>query len=469
MKKIILILDGEIAKHFLNRLITSYVSHNEYLVIYSKKSLLPEIRPENFTFYKFDPTSALKLAGVIRGNISSVYIIMRNRLEVESIYKTIRLHKPELQIFMLDMWDLEEFNDKNLIQINSNTILAGRIFDHLPDVPLTSHDVGLGIGEIMEVLVPFGSSYVYRNIGSIEQVNWKIVALYRNNTLILPRPTLILSPNDVLIIIGEPRVLKNVYSAIKKELGQFPSPFGTNIYLYIDFKSQQEFMIKKAFDEAIFLHQKLKNKKLIIRILNPSNPELMQIIKESEAKDIVVIIDYKDSNATTVLRDDVRFYNIGLIIIPNCSFIKKANRELLFNLNIPVLKIGIKTLIDIKESLVILSDTVGGEKISPVVFDISSQLNLKIKLSNIDPEGDSKDKLIEHYKTLSKIFSKDIHVISMQKNPLKEAKSMDNFLQFMPFTKNIATRRFLSIFSTNIEQLFFKLSEYNQLFIPIAL
>ena len=56
--------------------------------------------------------------------------------------------------------------------------------------------------EIMEIRVPFGSSYAYRYIGSIEQKEWKIFGLYRNRKLLNIKPSLVLKPNDVILLIN---------------------------------------------------------------------------------------------------------------------------------------------------------------------------------------------------------------------------------------------------------------------------
>ena len=41
--------------------------------------------------------------------------------------------------------------------------------EKLPNVPVLAQNIGLKQGEIMEIRIPFGSSYAYRYIGSIEQ------------------------------------------------------------------------------------------------------------------------------------------------------------------------------------------------------------------------------------------------------------------------------------------------------------
>ncbi|MFX4253416.1 potassium transporter TrkA, partial [Aliarcobacter butzleri] len=68
--------------------------------------------------------------------------------------------------------------------------------ERLPNIPVLAQKIGLKQGEIMEIRVPFGSSYAYRSIGTIEQKQWRIFGLYRNQKMIEINPTLVLKPND---------------------------------------------------------------------------------------------------------------------------------------------------------------------------------------------------------------------------------------------------------------------------------
>lgn len=168
MKNILILADGIVAKHFLERVVQNYVADNNYLVVYYDDKIVPKNRTENFRFYKFDPTSFVKLFQLFDEKISQVMIIMGNKIDTVASYENIRRIDNNISIIVYDKWDLD-IDDQNLILLNANEILSNRLVDYLPNVPIIAQNVGLGLGEIMEVLVPFGSSYVYRHIGSIEQ------------------------------------------------------------------------------------------------------------------------------------------------------------------------------------------------------------------------------------------------------------------------------------------------------------
>ena len=75
MKKILVILDGIVAKKLMQRIIEANTGDNDYDVIYMSDAILPVQKPSNFTFYKFDPTSKSKLAMVLDKNIHSEVLI----------------------------------------------------------------------------------------------------------------------------------------------------------------------------------------------------------------------------------------------------------------------------------------------------------------------------------------------------------------------------------------------------------
>ena len=104
--------------------------------------------------------------------------------------------------------------------------------EKLPNIPVLAQNIGLRQGEIMEIRIPFGSAYAYRYIGSIEQKQWRIFGLYRNHKMIDIKPSLVLKPNDVILVIGKPDVLMQVYNVIGKHKVNFLCHL-EQIYIFI--------------------------------------------------------------------------------------------------------------------------------------------------------------------------------------------------------------------------------------------
>ena len=74
----------------------------------------------------------------------------------------------------------------------------------------------------------------------------------------LPNRRRMLQPNDLLLLVGEPAVLKSVYRTINRELGQFPEPFGSTLYLYIDMYLINQNTLENFISRAIEIYKKFK-------------------------------------------------------------------------------------------------------------------------------------------------------------------------------------------------------------------
>ncbi len=468
MKKILIISDSKIGHNFIQRAIDTFAKDNLYYVIHPNAEEFKNAPASRFKFFEFDPTSLYKLSNVLKMEFVQVFIAMKSPTDVEHTIANIRVSKKQLRIITVDHWemDLEKYN---VVKINTTEILASHMFDYLPNVPVVAQNVGLGEGEIMDVLVPFGSSFVYRHIGVIEQKNWRIVGIYRGGKLVLPDDRKMIHPNDQLLLVGEPSVLNSVYRAIKREIGQFPQPFGTNLYLFIDMIKDESGEIGYLVDKAIAVHEKFNNR-LIIKVCNPSNLELLEKIKSRRSEQVVIDIDYQQSYIDDIVLNDVKQFDVGLIMVSSYMFAKDKMREILFDTNVPVLSLAKRSIEKIKDTVIVLNDNKDLEKISTTVFDFSSQMGYNIELlKNEVEESSEQDEIVEHYQNLSVIFSKNIHVNFHHDNPIRKLSKRENFLQCLPFTEKILESRSSTLFSSDIEELYHRLSDYHQLFIPIKI
>ncbi len=463
---VLILADGIVAKHFLQRLAKSYAGQNRYYVVHTDPSIRPKEEKENFLFYQFDPTSFVKLSHLFTRRYNEAIIVLGNKIDTIASYENIRRLDSSLHIVILDKWDLQ-LEGKNFVLLNANDILAAHVFDHVPNVPVIAQNVGLGKGEIMEVLVPFGSSYVYRHIGSIEQKRWRIAALYRDNELILPEPYHIILPNDLLLLIGDPDVLEQVFKSIKQEVGQFPMPYGRDSYLFIDMAHMDAKSVRHVVLGAIFLHRRLKDRTLFIRVVNPNNIELLDFIKGYDSETIEVLIEYKECDGFKKIDEDLQSHSIGLFMLYKELFRQKTFRKFLHERGLPVISLSHAPFESLKEAALILGPNKDIERISSIVFDIIIQLRLTLKLYQYTQDTHPIHKeIIEHFENLANIFSKPIEVIKTSSNPVRLVANESNMLLIYPFSKKVVNANPLNIFCTDPEALFYKLDRHHQIFIP---
>ena len=472
MKNILILASGSIAKNFIDWVSKNRVAENQYYVTCYKAGTTPPLMGNNITLIDADPTSFSKLGNIMsETKFSNIFIVMDDLEDVKYVLKNISLINQKMRIILLNQWDDKEVgkDTENITIIDRAVLVAAHLYDQLPNVPLVAQNVGLGKGEIMEVHIPFGSSYAYRHIGSIRQNKWKIAALYRDAKQILPTSATMIQPNDTLLILGKPIVLDGVYRTINRRVGLFPEPFGKNIYLILDFRHDQKNALR-YLKESIYLTRRLEDKSLFVRILYPNNFQLLDELKTYESKSVSFSISYGNETLNEVIKNDIFEQNIGLIINSIPTFQAEDRKEILYKLKKLVYLFGDKPLAEIHKCVVLMVENEKMESISSTAFDISDMLGLKLILGDFNPEGDfeSKKMIIEHYETLTHIFNIEMEIEQKIANPIRELSNMQSILQVAPFEKYLNTNSYRRILSSKIQDFILTTNRHPKLLVPFA-
>lgn len=469
MHTILLIVDGPLGKAFLEKLSRTYPHQNGYVVCYHHDNVIPENLPPFFGKISLDATSALRLGDVLKNDFDQIMIIVEEKRIAKEIVTHIRSYKPSLHCVLLDQWQ-ESWNDPFLSVIPAFDVLVNRFIDFLPSVPTIAKNIGLGNGEIMEVLVPFGSAYAYRHITNIEQKNWRIAGIYRGNQFFLAKPNHMIRPNDILLLLGSPSTLRNIYRLIKAEPGQFPAPYGAHSYAFFDMNKMSDDEIIFALLQSRYFHSRIKSEKLFIRVVNPrlgEGYEALQALKFERNDHIEVNICFHKQRLNEIIRHDFVAFNAGVIIVPQQLFKLYDYRSLFFIHNKPIVSLGNEPLEALKESVILLSDNPSLEKVSSLFFDLSGQLGLVQSVCNFDPEGRAKKEIIEHFESLAKNYDRKITLVQNDKNPLSELAKREGILHFLPFDEDVVEASWFDILRPRPEKLFW-MSDATQIFVPLG-
>jgi len=474
LKSILILADGMVAEEFVQKINNKRVTDNRYTVVKPNNFKLPQKIQNQIELVEIDPTSYSKMRRLFyKQEFSMVFIILDKVEDAGEALKIVRKIDKRVRVVLLDMWGaFGKFKQNGTLIFNAKEMLSNQLYNHLPNVPIVARNVGLGEGEIMEVLVPFGSAFSYRHIGSIAQIRWRIVALYRNNKLIMPNAATMIRPQDTLLIVGRPQVLINIYRRINNRSGLFPEPFGRNLYLILDMTRDS----KKADDyikDVIFLLQNLEEgRRLIVKVINPTDFETLRKIKELRDKRVDIFIVYQRVNVSRMISSDIEEFDIGLIFLSRETFKRKMIYKEIYEQKKMVYIFGDTKIEDIKKSAIIVTQEEEMESISSIGFYISETLKLKFCLCDFDPEGDfdSKKRIKEHYETLSHIFQYEITIKQKQVNPIRELKKMENLLYIAPFDKSLLKRSLFytpAWLSTNIKRYIVDYISHPKLLVPI--
>lgn len=460
MKQVLIIAEGKVAKIFIEFLLEKYYSHNFYTIVSSDSAILSLNFKQNFNLLKLEPTSPFFLSPLINRNLYSIFVIVPNPSKCNEVCRIIRDISAEIPIILSckqkSALSPALQGDSNVHTISMDFLGAKALIEKVPNIPIIARGFGLNRGEIMQINVPFGSSYTYISVGSILQKGWSIVGIYRKNSFLQVKPTTIILPNDSILAVGEPKILVKIHRRISSNKNSFPAPFGRDIFAYIDFRACDMAEVRNIIADSLWLHKKIKNDNLVINILNPSDINMLNEIKSLAREDISVLVDYdKKSVVEKIAQDSAK--KMGLIIAPCGIFGDSKNRKILYKANRPILKVGKTTrLSEVGDSLVI-ANSLHTQNIAYTIVDISSQLNLQIRLYEFDLDGEYDEILSTYYRNLGRIFNKKVDIIRTHaKNPLFWLHNK-SVLQFIPLE--------ISLLKSKVRWLLEKNSNYLSLFI----
>jgi len=186
MQKIVVIAGGNVAKRFLERLKNAPNDSLFFEIALTHAIAQPFEYPKNSSVRVFDPTSERKLKSLSLKEARVIFVLLEDMQDARTVLEFVRGENMSSSVVAMDSDRLEqEFIDRLKIKtINTADILSNMLLSFLPNTPVVAQNIGKGKGEIMEVMVPYGSRYAFRHISNIEQRNWRIAAIYRNEQLL---------------------------------------------------------------------------------------------------------------------------------------------------------------------------------------------------------------------------------------------------------------------------------------------
>ena len=218
MNKILIFAKASEATLLIKKISENLLNIGEFHIVHEDDEIKNSFEKENLYFYKINFFAYELYKNLYYKDLNKIVIIVKNKKEAEFILKN-SLDK-KIPILFVKFWlDFDIPNQNNIEIIDLPKITTDKIIDFIPGVPLFARDIGLGIGEILEVEVPPQSPYAYLNPSKINNEKVRLVAIYRNNKLKLINKNSLILPNDKLLLVGEPKELKDLFYEIKKNIG----------------------------------------------------------------------------------------------------------------------------------------------------------------------------------------------------------------------------------------------------------
>jgi len=180
-----------------------------------------------------DATSALVLR---EAGVGEVYAVLaatsEDEVNIEASRLAVQLGVPEVLCRLSDSDRYDEVLALGARPVTGVMALIGALTTSLPGVAVTTSEVGLGEGEILQVLVMAGSLVIGRPLHEIATREYLVAAIYRDGQLVVPHGDTAVEAGDHVLLVGDPATLRAIADYYRLGAAQFPLQFGRSLVVW---------------------------------------------------------------------------------------------------------------------------------------------------------------------------------------------------------------------------------------------
>ncbi len=123
----------------------------------------------------------------------------------------------------------EELEQYDVKIINPISIASETVLNIIQKNYARPNNIGLGAGEIVEVIIRRRSHIVDRKMRFLAPSRWKVAAVYRNSNFIVPDGDFKMQIGDKVVLVGEPKVVENIVNILMIGKPEYPLQYGQNM------------------------------------------------------------------------------------------------------------------------------------------------------------------------------------------------------------------------------------------------
>ena len=185
---------------------------------------------EGATLLQGDATSALVLK---EAGVDAAYALVAatsdDSTNIEACRLAVALGVPEVICRISDPGRADAVMALGAQPVTAHMSMAGAITARLPGVVVTTSEVGLGRGEILQVRVMPGSLVIGRPLSEVATREYLVGAIYRDGELLVPHGDTKVEAGDQVLLVGEPETLRAIANYFRLGAAQFPRQFGRSV------------------------------------------------------------------------------------------------------------------------------------------------------------------------------------------------------------------------------------------------
>jgi Trk K+ transport system NAD-binding subunit len=324
-----------------------------------------------------------------------------------------RLHDPALRARVLAV---------GAIPVTVQQALSRAIISQLPGIAVTTSEVGLGQGEILQVRVTAGSLAIGHTLKEIGTREFLVAAIYRRGTLVVPHGDTVVEADDQVLLVGPPDTLRAVAEYFRVGTAQFPLQYGRNIVVWDRSRTHE------VLAEAQWVKENTRVEGGLYRV-SGDDP--------ADAGPLTCPFDVLPLNLD--LRESAQFAGLdsihpGLYVVraPFRRWLQRCGmtpiRPLLANAKAPILMA--RGTVPYRRILAPIGDSdtawVGVE----LAIDVARQLDATVTFLHARPpqfvagaQGEERSvRILKQAEDIARRYNIDIHVREVEGNPIKQAQ-----------------------------------------------
>ena len=331
----------------------------------------------------------------------------------------------------------------------------------------TTHDLGLGKNEIMEVEVHPNSLLANKPLKALAPIKWRIGIIYRGDNIIIPRKDTILRPKDRVIILGAPHILRTVAEILTFSFKKFPLEYGSSALIYVTGTEDESF-----YEETGYIISSFPVEKNIFICTRKAAGKKDEIKKVCEKYHIIKEIEFIETSLPTfqAIKETIKeIRGEQALVLISKKFLLASTR---FPFFVTKKRTLLNSLIDVASCPIFLlcgthpytrillpcfveTDV---DRILETGIEISSVINGNLSALTVEPSRYiATEEEITRYKEIKRritelgaMYKTSIEVISDRGNPIKAVNTYQGKYNLLVINRGESKRRFLPFLYTDV-------------------
>lgn len=335
---------------------------------------------------------------------------------------------PHVCVLARDPETARELREMGVHVVLDGQLVASGIYHYLQDPRMRVAPLSGGPANIMEVNASDHMLVIGKRAAYFNRRKSRLVALFRKDKLLFPRPDTVIRSGDRLVILGDTRVFQDVCTLLECDNPHFPLAYGPGMLVASpDMPGNGS---PPVLNEALHLAQNLQIRNVTVLSADPAqlSAEHLQAWPQNLATEIRALGESVEEGVRAACRES----NYGLVLIPPLesgmlqALARPAYVTLARELERPLLVA--RSTVPYQRVLVPFSGTAMSELALEIAVDAAAQLGASLSAIVVeqpdfltgDEEGSWRDKAVARLNELRHIHKAEIEILERRGNPVRE-------------------------------------------------